>query len=146
MIPEGNYPARAKTWTYRESQNKNWYLSVTFEIRDAEHAGQQVKGALNFTNENQERASHAAMQLMGWPGGDLMSCHDNGGNLDRNEVEVVVRHDQFNGRNFAKVERVVLSGVLDAEREALRQFINSRAVRPPPAAPPPVSSIDKGNV
>lgn len=147
LIPEGNYLARAKFWTFKESQNKNWYLSITFEILAAEYAGQDVKGALHFTNETQCHASYAAMQLMGWPGGDPMDCHDNRGGLDRNEVEVVVRHDQFKGHNYAKVERVVRPGEGATEREAMRQFFNSRTVRPPAAtSPAPVSSVDKGNV
>lgn len=147
LIPEGNYLARARTWTYVKSAKENWYLSVTFEVLASEHAGQQVKGALHFTYEAQCRASYVAMQLMGWPGGDPMDCHDNRGGLDRNEVEVVVRHDQFKGHNYAKVERVVRPGDGAAERDALRQFLNSRMVQSPSAASAVhEGSANRGNV
>ncbi len=147
LIPEDTYLARAKTWTYCKSPKNNWYLSVAFELLASEHAGQRVSGYFNFASDAQCRASYATMQLMGWQGGDPSDCHDNGGGLDANEVEVVVRHSTLGDRVLAKVERVMRPGEGAADREALRQFLSSRTVRPPTAQPPAsTSSVDKGNV
>jgi hypothetical protein len=144
LLPQGTYVVRARTWTYCRSDKGNWYLKVTFAVTSGEHADQTVPGIFNFATERQCRDSYAAMQAMGWGGGDPIECHDNGGDLDRNTVEAVVQHREYGGRMFATVERIVSAEDADAHR-LLREFLESRVVAPPAKTAPAQGGIERAD-
>ena len=96
MIPEGTYRAKCVDSDFGESPNGHKQVAAKFEIKDGPTAGQRLSwwGYFN-TKENAARAVRV-MNSCGW------DCH-NVHTMNRNEVEIVVRHEKFNGKTRARI-------------------------------------------
>ena len=45
MLHPGKYTVRASTWTFKESKNNNWYLSLTFSVIVGERQDETLRSA-----------------------------------------------------------------------------------------------------
>ena len=130
----GVHAARARCWRFKLSSNDNWFLWIEFVIVSGKSEGAAVHGMLHFTKDNLVDRSYRAMRAMGWGGTDAAECNDNGCGLDGNEVRVLVEHEDFNGKTYAKVTSIdPPENAIDVA--ALRKFLLDRKA-PPPAKPP----------
>ncbi len=115
MIEAGKHRARAVEWGVGEAGTGTMQIGVVFELLDQEpgtyitYYGYFTDGALEFTLK--------ALRAMGWQGSDITELDNNGGGLDQREVQIVVEHEEYQGRIQTKVKWVnSLGGMAMANR------------------------------
>jgi len=144
MLPKGTYRARAIAAEFGFTQNGTEQVAVTFEVNEeSEFNGDQITWFGFFTDATSERTVQA-LRACGWEGDDL----ENLAGFDANEVELVVGHEQYQGKTVAKVQwvnkpgnRVVLKHKMtDAQRAELSARMkglviatNAKGASAPPA-------------
>jgi len=95
------YRAKAKEWTMSESQQHVPMIVVLFDILTEGAA----ESALNWRGSFSDGAADRTIESMrhcGWEGDDLTQLEG----LDRNEVELVVEDEEYEGKTYAKVQWV----------------------------------------
>lgn len=96
MIPAGTYRAIADSATLTETKTGKEFIAVEFRITEGEMAGEVVPWA-GWLTEKAEDRTLSSLRAMGW-GGDILDLSG----LD-NAVDVVVKHEEYNGNTSAKV-------------------------------------------
>lgn len=103
MIPANRYKARAVDGSLAVAGTGTENVAVLFSITSAgEYAGYQITWYGYLTDAAIDRTLDA-LRLCGWEGDDLNRLTG----LDRNEVEIVIEHEEdLNGKTHAKVKWV----------------------------------------
>jgi hypothetical protein len=100
MLAEGKYRARAVEWSQVTAHEKtgNEEIRVLFEIADGDAKGQTITWRGYFTEGTAER-SIESLRFMGWASDDITDVQG----LDTNEVQLVIKHELFEGKVQVKV-------------------------------------------
>jgi hypothetical protein len=101
MIPAGKYIARAEEAEFSQSRTGTDQCRVTLRIEGSDQEGALIDAYLYFSEAAADR-SIDSLQLMGctFPGGDITDTVG----LGRRPVEIVVEHENYNGKVRAKVK------------------------------------------
>jgi hypothetical protein len=147
VIEPGKYRAKAVEWGIGEAQTGNYQIGVAFELLD-EAPGTSITWYGSFTDAALE-FTLKALRAMGWQGDDVYELDNGGGHLDEKEVQLVVDHEEYQGRVHAKVRWVNSLGGLAMQKrvsgDQLRGFAAGMKAkilglepgrRPAQAAPP----------
>ena len=116
MLAEGKYTARAIEWSQvtQHEETGNEEIRVLFGLE----GGQTITWRGYFTEKTAERTIES-LRYMGWQGDDITNVDG----LDANEVQLVIKHEEYQGKTQVKVAWVNrLSGVfvgtpMDASRK-----------------------------
>lgn len=144
MLPAGTYRARAVDSELGYTSTDKEQVVVEFSILDEPHVGEHISWYGYFTDGTRDRTIES-LRHCGWQGEDI----NNLAGIDLNEVQLVVEHDEYEGRPSAKVRWVNKAGGIvlkkrmspeDAKRFAarLRPHIVANAAKAgarPPSAP-----------
>lgn len=103
LIPDKTQvPGRAKSWDYDTTQGKQVFLKVLFEITgDGPYAGRHLRWDGYFSEKAFARTIES-LEHCGWTGDDVGAVTD----LDKNEVQLVVGLEEYNGKTFNRVNWV----------------------------------------
>ncbi len=130
LVPEGIQTVRARNWTFKRKKDGGWFLSITCMTEGGPPGLEPGKVSWSlFFDGWQAGVSLRALREMGCTSEDLVDCHDNGGDLDRNTVQVVVVHKRLGDNIIAVVDRILFPD--DEMRQALRDFFHGMKVPPP---------------
>jgi hypothetical protein len=141
MTPEGRHRVRAVSAAARTTRNDKEYVEI--ELHTGDGARLYYKGFL-ATDSQVERTSNA-LRACGWDGNDAFQLPG-----DR-EVEVVVEHEEYNGKMYERVPFInALTPAVSADRaramaERLRGGASAPVTRSAPQSrpePPPISDDD----
>lgn len=99
MIPEGKYKARPTAWGLSESKNGNEQFAIGFEIVEGSEVGSTITWYGGFSNDEATEITIKGIKACGWTGSDLSNV-----DLPGTEVELVIRHETYNGQTRAKVK------------------------------------------
>lgn len=100
MIEEGTYAARALTGALGYTNGGKEQVAVQFALLDEQGAetGERITWYGYFTEKTQERTLRA-LRTAGWAGTDISQLDG----LGSRDVELVVKHEEYNGKWAAKV-------------------------------------------
>lgn len=120
MLAEGKYKARAIEWSQVTQHEKtgNEEIRVLFGIEGGDASGQTITWRGYFTEATAER-SIESLRYMGWTGDDITDIQG----LDANEVQLVIKHEQYEGKTQVKVawvnraQSVYVGTPLDASKK-----------------------------
>lgn len=99
MLEAGYYRARAVEWGLGKTEKGNRHVAVRFETFDAEgRPGESITWYGYFTEKTQERTLES-LQHCGWEGDDITEL----AGIERNEVQLVVEQEEYEGKRRAKV-------------------------------------------
>ena len=150
MIHAGNYKARAVEYQFGLAETGTEQVAVTFEItEEGEFHGHTIVWFGFFTEATAERTVQA-LRTCGWDGDDLSDLRG----LDRNEVVLVIEHDEYNGKVQARVKWVNRSGagrielkrkMTDAQRIALGRRLKGLVLATKPKGADAVPSTERGS-
>lgn len=103
MIPEGTYKAKAVTAALGYTSGGSEQVAVEFEILDddPEIGGRRITWYGYFTERTFDRTIES-LQYCGFRGNDLSDLSG----VTTNEVQIVVTHEEYNGRISARVQWV----------------------------------------
>jgi hypothetical protein len=102
MIDRGNYRARAIDHQFGFAEKGTEQIVVTFEItEEGDFRGHTIAWFGFFTEATSERTVQA-LRTCGWEGDELSELVG----LDRNEVVLVIDHEEYNGKTQARVKWV----------------------------------------
>ncbi len=94
MIAAGTYRATPTCWGLGESKNGTEQFVIEFKLGD----GMKIEAYLFFSTEKNTKRSIQSLRYCGWTGNDIRDVQD----LD-SDVEIVVEHEEYNGKMRAKV-------------------------------------------
>lgn len=104
-LPEGKFAAVARGAVLSESsKSKTPQVVVTFEITTAEYAGTTIDWFGFLTDKTTERTIES-LRYAGWKGSDLADLSDLG-KTDTPVVEIVIEHEEYEGKSRPKVQWV----------------------------------------
>jgi hypothetical protein len=151
MLPIANYRARAIEGQMGFADTGTEQIAVTFEIiEEGDFEGHTITWFGFLTEATTERTIKTLI-VCGWEGDDLSDLRG----LDRNEVELVIEHETYNGVKRARVKWVNRPGsgafvmkrpMTDIQKRALAQKMRGLIVtlrkqegapRSPQSPPPP---------
>lgn len=95
------YRAKAKEWQLGESENGKPFVGVLFEVLTADAQEKHLTWRGFFTEATTERTIES-LRYMGFEGDDLEQLVG----LDRNEVDLVVEDEEYDGKTYARVQWV----------------------------------------
>lgn len=98
LIPEGNYRARVKSADFGFTSKGTEQVQVVFDILDPDYDGQTVIWWGYFSEKTAERTMQS-LRYCGWKGDDVTNLTG----INDNEVEIVVEHNEYNGKTNARV-------------------------------------------
>src|ERR1700737_157979 len=102
MLPKGRYRAKAVDAQLGFSPNKGTeQVVVEFEILDEEHAGERITWIGYFAENTSERTIES-LRICGWKTDDVSDLRG----IGDNEVQLVVEHEPYQGKTFARVQFV----------------------------------------
>lgn len=93
--------SKAKEWALGESNNGSAYVAVSFQVKDTDGEDKFVSWHGFFTEKTTERTIEA-LRHMGFEGDDLTQL----AGLDKNEVDLVIEDEEYEGKTFARVQFV----------------------------------------
>lgn len=137
MHPEGKFRAKSRKAEMGESSNKNEQVGIEFEIVDGETKGQRLPYYGSFT-EAAMAITIKAMRTAGWKGDDVTELSS----LSREDVpivELVVEHEEWDGKTRAKVKWVNSAGGVSMKNPLSQEKKSSLAARMRAA----VASVDQ---
>jgi hypothetical protein len=107
MLSPGYYRARAVEYALGKTQNGTRQVAVRFEVLDEQGApgGERVTWYGYFTEKTAERTLES-LQYCGWEGDDVTDLTG----IERNEVQIVVEHEEYEGKTNARVAWVNRAG------------------------------------
>lgn len=127
LIPEGKFRAKAVDWGFGEAGTGTFQIGVLMEITNGPEG--QPPDQINwygFLTEKALPVTVKALGALGWKGIDLTELENRGGGLDTNEVEIVVEHEEYDGKLRAKVKWINSGGGLGmskrVEGDSLKAF------------------------
>lgn len=115
LIPAGQYAAVAvpvrteagDSWAqFGETKNGNPQVAVNFEILEGEHSGRRITWFGYFTEKTTVRTVES-LRYCGFTGNDLAAATYM---PLENEVQIVIDHEEYNGKWSAKVQWVNKAG------------------------------------
>lgn len=102
MLDAGYYRARAVEWALGKTEKGNRQVAVRFETFDAEdRPGEHITWYGYFTEKTEERTLES-LQHCGWEGDDITDLSG----IERNEVQLVVEQEEYEGKRRARVQWV----------------------------------------
>lgn len=149
MVDEGQYPAKAiehELGYAKESGNE--YIAVQFEIIGGKFHGMNVSWKGFFTEKTIDRTLES-LRYCGWKGDNILNLNAEG--FGENLVNIVVQHNEYNGKTYANVAWVNRTGrplvkdqLDDAQKKSFAQRIKGNVLRVDKnlAEGPPVPSSD----
>lgn len=93
--------SKAQEWMLGETDNGKPFLAVSFKVKDTDGEEKFVSWRGFFTDATTERTIES-MRAMGFEGDDLEKLEG----LDKNEVDLVVEDEEYEGKTFARVQWV----------------------------------------
>lgn len=103
-IADGKYRARGKSWGFGVAGTGTEQIGVTFEIvEDGDECGKSITWYGHFNTEENGRRALKAMRACGW---DEQGDPIDPKGLDKNEVELVIEEEDYNGTSNSKVKWV----------------------------------------
>lgn len=110
LIPEGRYKARGKSWGFGKAGTGTEQFAILFELLDYEEGARTITWYGFFNSEENGRRALKTMRICGWNEDSTDVLNPQG--LDRNEVELVIEHEERqNGEMQARVRFVNAIGV-----------------------------------
>lgn len=119
IFPGGKFLTRAKQWALTETKAGDPQVFIAFA--DVGDLGQPPA---YFGGFGEKSLSHTmkALRACGWQGHDVLELERADCGLDRNQVELVVEHEQYEGKPRAKAKWINVPGAgvtpLSAEKKA----------------------------
>lgn len=107
MGAQRRYRARAKTWGLGETDKGTEQVAVEFEILTENAEMNHIVWYGYFSEKTWERTVES-LRACGWEGADLTDLQG----LEKNEVELVIEDEEYNGNPVAKVRWVNRPGGL----------------------------------
>ena len=104
LMKKGAYPARAREWGLGVSKTGTEQVGVMFEILSGEYAGKRRTWYGFFTDKTVDRTLES-LEHCGWNGESIKDLSG----LDRNEVSIVVDHEEDQDGNLRERIRWVNS-------------------------------------
>ena len=101
MIEPGRHKARARSWALGKASTGTVQAAVAFSLAD----GQEITWYGPLSEKALEHTIKG-LRACGWEGVDLSELAVPSCGLDRNEVELVVQHEQYEGELQARVRWV----------------------------------------
>jgi hypothetical protein len=103
-IADGKYLARAKSWSFGVAGTGTEQFAIEFEIADdGDENGKRITWYGFFNTEENGRRAIKSMRACGWDeSGDPMEPTG----LDKNEVELDIQEEEYNGKSTSKVRWV----------------------------------------
>lgn len=99
MLDAGYYRARAVEYALGKTEKGGRQVAVRFETLDDEgRSGASITWYGYFTDKTRERTLES-LQHCGWEGDDITDLSG----IERNEVQLVVEHEEYEGKVRAKV-------------------------------------------
>jgi hypothetical protein len=101
MLAEGKYRARAVEWSQvtENERTGNEEIRTLFQItEEGPDSGSNITWRGYFTEGTAERTIES-LRYMGWTGNDITDIQG----LDANEVQLVIKHEEYEGKPQAKV-------------------------------------------
>lgn len=125
MIPAGRHTARAMVSGWGKTKNGNHEFAIEFEIVGGEANGERIVAYLYFTDGAFDR-SIESLRACGWQGDDLgmLGTDDS---LGRNEVQLIVEHETYDGKNRARVKWINRAGGIPKRDELPKNELRSFA-------------------
>lgn len=143
MIPAGTYVARAVGHDFGVTANDKDYVAVDFELLGPTHQGERIGWRGYFSTENAIRRTLESLQYAGWSG--QQDTLETLPGLGTTQVEIVIDHEEYDGRVYPRVQWVNKPGggvavgqQMDATRRrtfAARMRGHVAALAAPAAAP-----------
>lgn len=91
--------SKALEWVLGESENGKPHIAVSFKVKDTDGEEKFVSWRGFFTEATTERTIES-LRYLGFEGDDLGNLVG----LDKNEVELVVEDEEYEGKTFARVQ------------------------------------------
>jgi len=114
---EGSFKAKVVSKDYCRAKSGAEQLAVRFEVVDGPQAGHQITEFLSFS-EAALKYTVEKMRTMGWSGIDLADVET----LGSNEVEIVVRAEEWEGQSRMRVAFInAVGGASMALKSALNE-------------------------
>lgn len=112
-IPAGTYAVRAIKGSeqYGYAKTGTPQVGIDLEFIGGEHEGAMVTTVL-FFSENAKKFSFDRLRALGWSGDDVGDLTG----IDTNEVQAVVKHETFDGKERMKVEILTGGGGMKFEK------------------------------
>lgn len=140
LLPATKYTAQAVDGYLSHTKDGKEQIVVKFAIVGGPHDGQSVDWTGFFTDKTFDRTIQG-LRYCGWEGDDISDLTG----IDRNEVEVVVEHNEYNGKTYARVAWVnPIGGKARMAADEARTFaesIKGRIARLTPAEPEPSDDV-----
>lgn len=105
MINAGRYRARATEAALGLTRKGGEQVAVALSIIDGECAGESLTWFGFFSEKTADRTIES-LRTLGWVGDDLSDLTG----VDSNEVEIVVEHEEYEGRSQVRVKWINRSG------------------------------------
>ena len=93
--------SKAQEWALGESESGKAYIAISFKVKDTDGEEKFVSWRGFFTEATTERTIES-LRAMGFEGDDLSNLVG----LDKNEVELVVEDEEYEGKTYARVQWV----------------------------------------
>lgn len=95
--------AKAHDWTLGE-HGESGIVAVSFKVKDTDGVEKFMQWRGFFTDKTEERTIEA-LRYLGFTGDDVSVLVDRGGGeLDKNEVELVVEDEKYEGKIYPRVQ------------------------------------------
>lgn len=94
--------SKALEWKLGESDGGKPYLGVSFKVKDTLDGEEKFVGWRGFFTEATTDRTIESMRYMGFEGDDLSNLVG----LDKNEVELVVEDEEYEGKMYPRVQWV----------------------------------------
>lgn len=99
MLQPGYYRGRAIEWGLGKTEKGTRHVAVRFQTLDEqERPGESIAWYGYFTDKTTERTLES-LQHCGWEGTDITDLSG----IERNEVQLVVQHEEYEGKVHARV-------------------------------------------
>lgn len=99
---ERAYLAKAKSWQLGESSTGKERVEVVFEITTPDADLRTITWYGYFSTEKLAARTVESLRICGWEGDDLTEMEG----LNKNDVELVVADEEYEGKTYAKVQWV----------------------------------------
>lgn len=94
--------SKAHDWTLGE-HGDGGMVAVSFKAKDTDGLEKFMQWRGFFTEKTAERTIES-LRAMGFEGDDISTLAERGGGLDKNEVELVVEDEEYEGKTYARVQ------------------------------------------
>ena len=91
--------SKAQEWALGEAENGKPFVGVSFKIKDTDGTEKFVGWRGFFTEATTERTIEA-LRYLGFEGDDLSNLIG----LDKNEVDLVIEDEEYEGKTYARVQ------------------------------------------